>query len=87
MSGRVVDEAVLAREILRMLDQADEHHKRRERAQTDWDRGLEGGKMLAFRAAAIRLGELTGLATQGMSEDPEHQVVAFRERVQAAVPA
>ncbi len=40
--------------------------------------------MLAFQASAMRLGELTGLVTQGMSEKVDDEVLALRARAEAA---
>jgi hypothetical protein len=76
-------QAGLAAELIRLLDQADEHLKRRSKAGTDYDRGLENGKALAFQASAMRLGELVGLVTQGMSEKVD-QVAELRNRAMAA---
>ncbi|MBU2603210.1 MAG: hypothetical protein KKA32_13760 [Actinobacteria bacterium] len=78
-------QANLAGELIRFLDQADDHFGRTARAATDYDRGLENGKALAFQASAIRLGELMGLVTQGMSETVDQQVGVLRTRAEAVV--
>ena len=77
-------QAGLAAELIRLLNQADEHLERRSKAGTDYDRGLENGKALAFQASAMRLGELVGLVTQGMSEKVDDEVVELRTRATAA---
>jgi hypothetical protein len=77
-------QAGLAAELIRFLDQADDHLKRRSKSTTDYDRGLENGKALAFQAAAMRVGELVGLTAQGMSERVDDQVVELRSRAAAA---
>lgn len=78
-------QANLAGELVRFLDQADDHLGRTTKAVTDYDRGLENGKALAFQASAMRLGELMGLVTQGMSETVDGEVAALRTRAEAAV--
>jgi hypothetical protein len=77
-------QAGLATELIRFLDQADEHLERRSKATTDFDRGLENGKALAFQASAMRVGELMGLTAQGMSESVEGEVAELRSRAAAA---
>ena len=77
-------QAALALELARLLDQADEHLERRSKTETDFDRGLENGKALAFQASAMRVGELMGLTTQGMSETPDGEVAELRNRLAAA---
>lgn len=77
-------QAGLAAELVRLLDQADEHLDRRTKAATDFDRGLENGKALAFQAAAMRVGELMGLTAQGMSDTVEGEIVELRARATAA---
>lgn len=76
-------QADLAAELIRFLDQADEHLGRRAKAETDFDRGLENGKALAFQAAAMRVGELMGLTAQGMSETVDDEVDELRNRAAA----
>ncbi len=77
-------QAGLAAELVRFLDQADEHLERRSKADTDFDRGLENGKALAFQASAMRVGELMGLTAQGMSERVDDEVAALRTRAASA---
>lgn len=75
----------LAREILRMLDKADEYSAAGRHAGSDWERGLQDGKAMATQADAVRLGELVGLVTQGMSESVEKEIPDFRARVEELV--
>lgn len=77
-------QAGLAAELVRFLDQADEHLERRSKAGSDFDRGLENGKALAFQASAMRVGELMGLTAQGMSETVDGEVTELRRRAAAA---
>lgn len=75
----------IAREILRMLDKAEEYSAAAKHAGSDWERGVDDGKAIATQADAVRLGEMIGLVAQGMAESVEGEISAFRARVEELV--